>query len=178
MSEKMSKVTAQIRDLQKDVKELQLLIQKQTDKFAEMLSTLDVKVEQLINLKKSQDNSYKVFPLQTEEDLQSFNTKLSNEEEQQCAIAIIKNILTKGGLAKNFFSLFSKTIINEFNCDGFQKKKAFKLYANIDNVLFKAMQDDVITFDLYKREIKRAFKFAKNKIYKEKCLSKTANTMT
>lgn len=69
-------------------------------------------------------------------------------------------------------NLIGEEIIKKFNYDGYQNKLSFKTYSNINNILFKAVEPEVISFDNYIKLLKQGFKIQKNKIYKEKCLKK------
>lgn len=126
-------------------------------------------IKQLINTRDNNKQLIDLFPVQSREHLQTLEEKLAESDEDDL-VAIVRRIIRRGGIVKNLHNLLGEAIIKDFNYDGLQNKDAFKTYSKVDNLFFKAAEPEVNTFDNYKLAIKKAFKYEKNKMYKDKCL--------
>ncbi|XP_075160362.1 uncharacterized protein LOC142233350 [Haematobia irritans] len=172
MGEKNQKLKLgdKIKELHGIILELKETFRVQNDLFAEGMAQIQVQHAELIKTKKNDDRYKKIFPLQSVEELQDLEANLINKGTEETVLEIVKKIVRNGGLLKNLNNLLGPDIIKAFNYDWFQNKESFKTYNNINQIFFKAIEEEVVTFDAYKMQLKKAFKREKNKIYKEKCL--------
>lgn len=146
-------------------------IEKQNEVFAEEISQIKSFMKQLIASKNNNKELNDIFPVQSKQDLQALEDKLTEYDEDDF-VSIVKKIIRRGGILKNLHNLLGEEIIKEFNYDGLQNKEALKSYFKVDNLLFKVVEPEVNTFDNYKLVIKKAFKYEKIKFIKKNVLKK------
>ncbi|XP_075155421.1 uncharacterized protein LOC142228791 isoform X2 [Haematobia irritans] len=157
------------------VHEFRREIRSQNQFFASELFEIKMCLHEILEKNEEKKKMIRLFPIETEEALDDLECKL-NDKNDKVFNDVVKKIIQRGGILKNFHNLFSEAIIKDFNFDGSQGKKSFRSYRNINELLFSATECD--TFDIYKDTVKRAFRLEKNKLYKAKCIEVKQRELT
>ncbi|XP_067615227.1 uncharacterized protein [Eurosta solidaginis] len=135
------------------------------------LASINIFVRDMASEKKENADILQIFPIKNIDELQRFEDNIPNLDEQALLNAI-KKIIQRGGIAKNLHHLLGKDIFLNFNYDGVQTKQTFKQYININDILYKAVSEEVVTKENFIFEIKKGFKNAKNRVHKATCLAR------
>lgn len=144
-------------------------IQTQNEAIAGELFEIKMCLQELLAKNVLQKSIIRLFPIQTSAELMEMEKKLENTDDSELLDAV-KRITQRGGFLKNFRHLLSENIIKDYNFDGYQGKKSFKSFHNINELFFKAAESELHTFEAYKEAVKKGFKIGKNKLYKAKCI--------
>ncbi|XP_037947934.1 uncharacterized protein LOC119679569 [Teleopsis dalmanni] len=156
-----------IANLENQIANLKEIVVRQNEIIVRELA--DIKA--LVNRDQDSKPFLEIFPILNKKALNDFEKNIGSYDEATL-ISNVQKIISKGGFAKNLHSILGKEIITNYNYDGIQTKEAFKVYTHINNIFYKAVGSEVLTKENYINEIKKGFKVAKNRYYRETFFSK------
>ncbi|XP_067619939.1 uncharacterized protein [Eurosta solidaginis] len=153
-----SKSYEQINNIELELKALKDLVTQQSNTIKTLkedlsnrdemiikeLASINIFVRDMAAEKKKNSDILQIFPIKNIDELQRFEDNIPNLDEQALLNAI-KKIIQSGGIAKNLHHLLGKDIFLNFNYDGVQTKQTFKQYININDILYKAVSEKVVT---------------------------------
>lgn len=156
-------------DLENQLKEIKADFGRLQELLGSELSSINVNLMQLLKSQNQSEEADRTFPIETKEDLVKLQEKLKDSNEDGM-VKIVQKLIRRLGRKKNLHNLLAEGIIKTYNYDGLQNKESFKNFYHVDSLFFKAAESEVETYDNYKQTMRTAFKFEKQKLYKEKYL--------
>ncbi|XP_075145808.1 uncharacterized protein LOC142225975 isoform X2 [Haematobia irritans] len=117
-----------------------------------------------------------MFPIETEAELNKFERTI-NEDNRDHIVTSIRSLLIGKGIVKGLTSIIKQNLLLEYNFQGIHNKKPLRNFKNLMKVLemasFNTVQDNKDTFE---DSIRKAIKNAKNRHFKNKCISEKSKS--
>ncbi|XP_017481351.1 PREDICTED: uncharacterized protein LOC108370514 isoform X3 [Rhagoletis zephyria] len=114
---------------------------------------------------------YKIIPFESIEAIKDVEANLENYSKGEF-LEYLKMHLGRDEIAKCIPILFTKKLLLDINWDGKKQKIALKQFKFFHTYVFEAIRKKDMSFPDFETEMRKGFKIAKNKIYKNAAKNK------
>ncbi|XP_067628609.1 uncharacterized protein [Eurosta solidaginis] len=108
---------------------------------------------------------YKILPFRSIEEIEDVEETLYKYPKEEL-LEYLKTHLGRVEIFKSIPILFTEKLLLEVNWDGKKQKKALNKIKFFHTYVFEAIKKKNMTFPEFENEMRKGFKIAKNKVYK------------